>query len=359
MKKILYFMIDLTWVGLFIIGLQTFVLWGWSFNIVSGEDWTSLGRAWQEGKFVVDNAPKLFFVLILFFSPFLLLLGLWLINKINFEKIPVGKIKTIKLKKRKTEEQVIKELEAKTNTTLDIRPNAVGKIPQEVGEMSQDKKQQLKLQQEENAVVEQVAKVEEETQTQARPQAQSQEKTKTPEEVNTPAQVNKDILKALQEKGYTILKEVTLGENIIDFLAIAKERIILIGIDEEKGDWIANEDKEEDKEYPEWFFDSAKRESPVNMIMESYVELYPMLKQALGDDDFPINVVLVIACANIVNIKDIKADWADIGASVVRHKSSTDNVPKSLEMFGGILPNESKNPAPDERVAKIKDILAQ
>ncbi|MCP4392902.1 MAG: hypothetical protein GY804_01320 [Alphaproteobacteria bacterium] len=356
---------------------RIFVKSKWNFDFLSKKDWQALSDAWDTGRFVIDDIPSILFILVLFGFPIFILISIWLSNKIDWGKywVLISKKCVIKKKiKPIKEEEFLSKLEKEPKKSLsEIRPHAVGTMPEKVGDFNpelqhqaQAKKEEVLAQQEKTqaSVQGNPSVVQEQSFPPVPVSVSAQNATPVSKEAkqeqvkSAPELIHQAVSQFLEDKAYKVFKDVALGDNVMDFLAISEGRIVLVGIDEEGGEWLANEEKMEGDECPEWM-STTTRESPVNMVMQSYITLVPMLRETFGDDVIlPINVVLILSSANIINVEEVREVWINIGASVVRHKHSTENVPKELDLFADILPAAKGHEASDDMIKKIETILS-
>ena len=119
----------------------------------------------------------------------------------------------------------------------------------------------------------------------------------------------------LEDKGYSVLKNVQIQKTAIDYVAIDEGQIVLCLVDGQSGDWLADEERFNDEE-PLWFSENSHRISPVRKLDL----VRQKLEDALDDSDFDLSVkpYLVVTKANIINAEDMLDVWDEMDIEVVR-----------------------------------------
>ena len=136
----------------------------------------------------------------------------------------------------------------------------------------------------------------------------------------------------------------------LDFIGIAKEKIVLCLVDKEPGDWLADEERFNDEE-PLWFSESSHRISPVRKVDVSRQALIDKLENA--DMHFDVKAFVIVQIGNIINAEDMFDIWNDIGVKVTRIDRGT---PKEIPLFSKTL-EEADGQADKSVVDKIKKLL--
>ncbi len=163
----------------------------------------------------------------------------------------------------------------------------------------------------------------------------------TQEELNTPLSdisipkaepLKEDIQRILLSGGYQLLKDIYLGDLECDYLALDGEKILLCFSDNEKGDWLADEELF-NGEPPLWFSETAHRVSPVFKITEAVEKFKKKLsKNGLDQTVVPI---LIEKAGTIINADEMASVWKSAGILVCR----TDlGGPEELMSFTQTLP---------------------
>lgn len=135
----------------------------------------------------------------------------------------------------------------------------------------------------------------------------------------------------MKEKGYRIFTSTIINNQIIDFIGVAKDKIILCLIDKEPNDWLADEENFNDED-PLWFSESSHRVSPVRNLKTAQKHLQRALeKQNIRTK---IEAFLVIQVGNIINAEDMLPIWKDININVTRIDMGS---PKDIIMFNDAL----------------------
>ncbi len=158
------------------------------------------------------------------------------------------------------------------------------------------------------------------------------------------------IIDIIKEKGYGYIPSVSIKSTMIDFVAYSQDRIVLLLIDKEHGDWLADEEKFNGEE-PLWFSESSHRISPVRRVDVAKETLIEKIDQT----HFPqkIEAIVVNQMNNIINAEDMLDIWKNMGASVTRIDRGT---PKELPLFSKTLP-EAESRMAKEDAEKLKKIL--
>lgn len=157
-------------------------------------------------------------------------------------------------------------------------------------------------------------------------------------------------LDVIKQKGYEVINGVTIKNNLIDFIGIGANQIVLCLIDKEPGDWLADEERFNDEE-PLWFSESSHRISPVRKIDISRQALVEKLESA--DFHFDVKAYIVVQIGNIINAEDMFEIWDDLGICVTRIDRGT---PKELKLFSKTL-EESSDPVEKDKLEKIKKLV--
>jgi hypothetical protein len=136
---------------------------------------------------------------------------------------------------------------------------------------------------------------------------------------------------ALKQKGYDVIKGITVQGTIIDFVGVCESDICLCMVDRESGDWLADEELFNGEE-PLWFSENSHRISPVRKLSIAR----DILVDKLEDEGFEqkINSYVVIQMANIINADDMFEVWNGINIDVTRINRGA---PKEIPLFSKSL----------------------
>lgn len=154
----------------------------------------------------------------------------------------------------------------------------------------------------------------------------------------------------LQEKGYDVIRNVKIGKNTADYLAISSDKILVCIVDKEQGDWLADEERFNDEE-PLWFSENAHRISPVRKADLAAGKLQGVLEDEGVDLD--IKPLVVVTSANIINAEDMIDVWKDLDVDVARFGKGG---PTDLEPFARVVKTANDNLSSEE-LGKLKKIL--
>ena len=140
------------------------------------------------------------------------------------------------------------------------------------------------------------------------------------------------IYETLQQKGYDIITNITVGGTAIDFVGVSETDVCLCLVDKETGDWLADEELFNGED-PLWFSEDSHRVSPVKKASNTQKPVY----NALADAGFNmiIKPYVVIQTANIINADDMFETWENSGVEVTRINRG---MPKEIKLLSKTLP---------------------
>lgn len=140
------------------------------------------------------------------------------------------------------------------------------------------------------------------------------------------------VFDALQQKNYSIISNVAIGNTLIDFIGVSENNICLCLVDKESGDWLADEEMFNGED-PLWFSENSHRISPVCLLSNAS----KVIKERFDDEGFEQNIesYVVIQMANIINADDMFETWNDMGINVTRINRGA---PKEIRLFSKTLP---------------------
>ncbi len=158
------------------------------------------------------------------------------------------------------------------------------------------------------------------------------------------------VLDVIKQHGFETLNGITIKNNLIDFLAVAQNQIVLCLIDKETGDWLADEERFNDEE-PLWFSESSHRISPVRKVDIAR----KVLEEALAAQGlkFSVKAFVIVSIGNIINAEDMVDIWEDLKVSVTRIDRGT---PKEIPLFARTLPDAGA-PVAKNDFEKIKKLV--
>ncbi|MBP5344154.1 MAG: NERD domain-containing protein [Alphaproteobacteria bacterium] len=151
------------------------------------------------------------------------------------------------------------------------------------------------------------------------------------------------------ERNYSVIKNVSLGKEQMDYVAVNKDTIFVGLLDKEQFDWLADEESYNNEE-PLWFSEASHRVSPI-FILNRAVQV---LKERLGVlcKDFTIKPLLIEQKGNIINAPDMMKSWLEMGVIVCR----TDiGGPDDLSLFGDFL--KAGEPVDTEVFENVKSVV--
>ncbi len=143
--------------------------------------------------------------------------------------------------------------------------------------------------------------------------------------------LNEDIAEILVQGHYTVIADAKIGETLVDFVAVDKERIFVLVSDNEKGDWLADEERFNNED-PLWFSESSHRVSPIfkmNIDIQSFAER--LQSKGLSYQVIP---VLVEKEGTLINAEDMQNTWKEMGVLVCRtYLGGPDELPSVAQSF--------------------------
>ena len=154
--------------------------------------------------------------------------------------------------------------------------------------------------------------------------------------------------------GFKLLSEIRIGSTGIDYLGVAKDKLVVVQLDTTDGNWFASEDKVEGNETPVWFSEAGNKISPVARALEAKENIKNLLDK---DIDLPIETVACLTNSNVVNYEEFKEKWDDMGVKVVKlYKPEEDDL-SEIQTLSDIYPVQSQSEVPEEMMNKIISIL--
>lgn len=158
------------------------------------------------------------------------------------------------------------------------------------------------------------------------------------------------VLDVIKQHGFDVIAGATIKNNLIDFIGVAQNQIVLCLIDKETGDWLADEERFNDEE-PLWFSESSHRISPVRKVDIARKVLTETLDtQGLR---FEVKPFVIVSIGNIINAEDMFDIWDDLGVNVTRIDRGT---PKEIKLFARTLP-DAREPIGKGDFENIKKII--
>ncbi len=128
--------------------------------------------------------------------------------------------------------------------------------------------------------------------------------------------LNEDIPALLIKSGYKVVADVDMGGMHVDYVAIDSVKILLMVLDTQKGDWLADEERFNNED-PLWFSESSHRTSPVYLVSTLAKSFEDKLHKH-GEREMAVKPVLVEKEGNIINAEDMIATWEKSGVLVCR-----------------------------------------
>lgn len=285
---------------------QRLMIAGWSFNPFNGSHWIWIRNQWVSG-WTISKVNEWLFVLTLFAVVPVFLTGLiillqvhWLAWVKRILMIPVNIIKK-KIKKHQDEKPKAKPKVTKRKSYKKTRPAPIragtGKIK------PLDKKP------------EEEKPTEQHHHTEKAPQPVSS--APAPTRTANVASAN-SIAGFLQNAGYHVVENAKIAGKLVDYVAICANHLLVCLVDNESGDWLADEERFNDEE-PLWFSESNHRISPVRNVLTASSALLPLLTGSARGME--IKTMVIIKAGTIINAEDMFDVWKNLHVSVCRYEN--------------------------------------
>lgn len=146
--------------------------------------------------------------------------------------------------------------------------------------------------------------------------------------------LNEDAVSLLISNGYKVVKDAVVGGVPVDYVAIGAEKILVLMLDQQKGDWLADEERFNGED-PLWFSESSHRVSPIFQLVGAAA----FLAQKVARKGYLQQVIPVFAESEgtLINAEDMEDTWKELGVLVCRTNiggpetlaSLTQTLPKS------------------------------
>lgn len=128
--------------------------------------------------------------------------------------------------------------------------------------------------------------------------------------------LNEDIPAILIKSGYKVVADVDIDGVHVDYVAIDSVKVLLLVLDTQKGDWLADEERFNNED-PLWFSESSHRTSPVFTVTNLAKSFEDKLNKH-GEREMDVKPVLVEKEGNIINAEDMISTWEKSGVIVCR-----------------------------------------
>ena len=152
----------------------------------------------------------------------------------------------------------------------------------------------------------------------------------------------------LTNAGYKLLKNLTIEEEQLDFLAVSDDKLLVVKCFNDDGQWLADEVPFRDED-PQWFSEVSQKTSPVKNVT-NLAEFF----DDKVDEKYDIIPVLIISKANIMNAEEIVKSWEDLHVTVA---VIDDGGPKNILPAVGAAVIPAGTAASDGDFEKIKAIF--
>ena len=127
--------------------------------------------------------------------------------------------------------------------------------------------------------------------------------------------LEENIPELFNQFGYTVLQNVMVGGQPVEYVAVSQSRIIVAVEDTQPGDWLADEERFNGED-PLWFSENSHRISPVFQLLD----LVKNFMERLSNNGFSGSVVpmFIERSGMIINAEDMQTTWKDLSVIVCR-----------------------------------------
>jgi hypothetical protein len=191
----------------------------------------------------------------------------------------------------------------------------------------------------------------EETKTQSKPKEEKRSEPRGAFQLPPPPPIIFD--RILSRAGFKVIENAKTGDHKIDFAGISENEIILLKMDYEKEDWMAEEQATGNKP-PQWMSENDHKISPIFEL----TKIKETLNKKLPKDLLKNRKIIPAYCVtggNILNAEDMMDKWDELGVKVIRFGAGG---PKEIENIIEFLEVDSKTPPKDEDFNTFKKALA-
>ena len=143
--------------------------------------------------------------------------------------------------------------------------------------------------------------------------------------------------------GFKLLSEIRIGTTGIDYLAVGKNKLVVVQLDTTDGNWSASEDVVEGSNTPVWFGENGTKVSPVARAIEARDNIVNLIQDQI---QIPVEAVACLGNSRVVNVDDMRDEWKKLGVDIARLRNA-DEIADGIEQIDAMFPNSSQI-APDE-----------
>lgn len=344
------------WTFVYFSLLRWFLISNWNFDIVAGWHWRYIAYQWWYGGWVITGVYYWIFVFTIFLSVPLWIIGYCISATVKYKKIYENlfwdKIYQRKLNKIKTDGDNAKI--KRKPSYKEVRPKPLQYVNFQVAPPKNNVTP--------GDIFEQASAQAIQEHTELSPTFAPTTDTLTPMapvEIDTYTEITPENIEPVSENpeeimasaNCRVLKNIKIGEEIIDYIAVSEDTLYLCMNDNEPGDWLADEERFNNEE-PLWFSETSHRVSPVTTLNNLKDNVLTTLMNA----GMPYKAVpiLIKTQGNIINAEDIMNVWKDLETVVCRINTG---MPEELPTFGKVFPTENQLPS-DDVFAKITALLS-
>ena len=355
------------WTFLYFLWFRWFMLTNWTFNIFSADDWQFLYHEWWDKGWIIEGSYFWIMIISLFLFIPVWIWGFCFLLSRNYthymEKIFWDLI--YKKKTKKVQEQNKNVRVKKKKSYREIRPKALATTPQTVAPVQStpvdtDVMSTAPSTRQDLFMEEKMPSIESGFSSRelsddfagASPFAQSSNdfEMQLPDLNDDIQPLNENLSEIMTAAGAIVFEKPAIGDNSVDYMAVANGQIFFILTDSEKGDWLADEERFNDED-PLWFSETSHRVSPITILKNFEAEFSSLL----NDASCQTHIILVKTDGNIINAEDMLDVWRNMNVLVAR---SATGAPAELPSFTDTFPASIDAPNAED-VEKIQMLITQ
>ena len=258
------------WTFVYFSLLRWFLISNWNFDIVAGWHWRYIAYQWWYGGWVITGVYYWIFVFTIFLSVPLWIIGYCISATVKYKKIYENlfwdKIYQRKLNKIKSDGDNAKI--KRKPSYKEVRPKPLQYVNFQVAPPKNNVTP--------GDIFEQASAQAIQEHTELSPTFAPTTDTLTPMapvEIDTYTEITPENIEPVSENpeeimasaNCRVLKNIKIGEEIIDYIAVSEDTVYLCMNDNEPGDWLADEERFNNEE-PLWFSETSHRVSPVTTL---------------------------------------------------------------------------------------------
>lgn len=264
-----------------------------------------------------------------------------------------------------SETEIVQQNEPNLKTNLIQKETLQNQIEKEDENNDQAEEDRIKLQAKIKEIMQRMKERKEETENEKEILENKEEKVIEPTTIskkdslidmnfrNISEEENAQMEHTLISSGFKLLSEIRIGSTGIDYLGVAKDKILVVQVDTSEGNWFASEDKVEGNNAPVWFSELGNKTSPVARAIEARNNISELIK---GEIDLPIETVACLTNSKVVNITEAQDDWDKSSVKVVQLNNDNEDI-DVLSTLEDLYPFQSQEDIDENTMNKLISIL--